>query len=81
MKIETTIIWSILNLYIFSDVKEFSRGWAMTLGDEYQNFWYSSLYSSPVMKIEWQNFDRSHHIYLRRRRWAMELIAAVGTNL
>ena len=34
----TKITWSTLNLYIFSDIKESSRGWAMNLGDEYQNF-------------------------------------------
>ena len=38
-------------------------------------------YSSPVMKAGRRTFDSSHHIYLRRRRWAMELIAAVGTKL
>ena len=27
-----------LNLYIFPDIKEISRSWAMNLGDEYQNF-------------------------------------------
>ena len=31
------ITWCILNLYIFSDIKESSRGWAMNLGDKYQN--------------------------------------------
>ena len=35
---KTKITWSILNLYIFSDIKESSRGWAINLGDEYQNF-------------------------------------------
>ena len=34
----TKITWSILNPYIFSDIKESSRGWAMNLGDKSQNF-------------------------------------------
>ena len=40
-----------------------------------KTFWYSSPYSSPVMKVGRRTFDSSHHIYLRRRRQAMELIA------
>ena len=28
----------ILNLYIFCDIKERSRGWAINLGDQYQLF-------------------------------------------
>ena len=51
--------------------------WAMSI----KTFWYSSLYSSPAMKVGRQTSDRSHHINLRRRIWAMELIAAVGTKL
>ena len=35
---ETEITWSIINPYIFSDIKESLCGWAMNLGDEYQNF-------------------------------------------
>ena len=80
IKIYTKITWSILNLYIFSDIKESSRGWEMNLDDEYQNI-LISLYSSLAMKVRRRNFDSSHHINLRRRRWAMELIAAVGTKL
>ena len=30
------------------------------------------------MKVGWRTFNSSHQIYHRRRRWAMELIAAVG---
>ena len=32
------IIWSILNPYIFSDVKWRTCGWSMNLGAEYKNF-------------------------------------------
>ena len=32
------ITWSILNLYLFSDINESARGWAMNLNNEYQNF-------------------------------------------
>ena len=40
------ITWSILNLYVFSDIKESSRGWAM------KTFWHSSPYSSLAMKLD-----------------------------
>ena len=33
------------------------------------------------MKVGRRSFDSSHHIYLRRRIWAMELMAAVRTKL
>ena len=34
----TKSTWSILNLYIFFDIKEKSCDWVIKLGDKYQNF-------------------------------------------
>ena len=75
-----------LNLYNFSDIKEGSRGQAMSLGDEYQkNFLIFIalllIFIAHCSKVGRRIFDSSNHIYLRRRRLAMELIAAVGTKL
>ena len=39
LKIYAKIALSTLNLFIFSDIKERSCGWAMNMGDEYQNFY------------------------------------------
>ena len=68
--------WRILNLYIFSDIKETPRGWGMNL----KSFWCPSPYSSLVMKVGLRTIDRPHQIYLRQRGWAMELIVVVGTS-
>ena len=76
IKIQTKITWSILNIYIFSDIKESSRGWAMNI----KTFWHSSPYSSLAMMVGRWTFVCSHHVYLRRRRWAMEFINVVGTK-
>ena len=34
-----------------------------------------------AMKVGRRTFDSSHHFYLRRQRWAMELVTGVGTKL
>ena len=39
-----------------------------------KTFWYSSQYSSSAMKVGRRTVGSFHHICLRRRRWAMELI-------
>ena len=53
--------------------------WTRTMNTK--TFWYSSPYSLPPMKVRRRTFDSFHHIYLRRQRWGMELIDAVGTKL
>ena len=50
--------------------------WAMNI----RTFWNSLPYSSRAMKVGRRTFDSFHHICLRRRRWGLELIAAVGTK-
>ena len=42
---------------------------------------YSSPYSSPAMKVGRRNFNSSHQIYHRQRRWMIELITVVETKL
>ena len=77
----TKITWSILNPYIFSDIKESSCGLAINLGDEYQNL---LIFIALIIAGDegWAaNFISSHLIYNRQLRCAMELIAAVGTKL
>ena len=50
----------------------------MNLCDEYQNF---LIFISLLVKVRRQTFDSSHHIDLQRPRWAMVLIAVLGTKL
>ena len=53
----------------------------MNLGGEYQNFLIFIALLIAGDKVGRRTFDSSHHIYLRRRRQAMELIATVGIKL
>ena len=81
INIQTKFIWSVLNLYIFSDIKERSRGWEINLDDEYQNFLYWTPHSSPLIRDGWRTFDSYQYISLRQWKGAMEVIAVMGTKL
>ena len=53
----------------------------MNLGDEYQNILVFIALIIAADEGGRRTFNSFHQIYHRRRRWAMEFIAAVGTKL
>ena len=78
---KTKITWSSLNPYVFSDIKENPCGWAMNLGDKFQNF-QTFIIALLIDDDEgWITFDSSHQLDHMRRRWTVKLIAGMENKL